>query len=174
MASRVLGGAEKKAAKPAGWQRRADPAAAGATVLIVIGAAFAMVGAIDLILLWMPSQFGEAAWEFGTLSRTFASVPMGGLGVVLVAYGLLRHDGLHPGWVRVAAVVVAVIAVLLVLGGALFGIAATSVIGQTPPQGLMAVRRATIKGAAEATIYTLAFATVAVMLWKSVRRVGGK
>jgi hypothetical protein len=140
---------------------------------MAVGTAFAIVGLTDLALLWWPLGFGDAIWEFGTLSGTLDRVPMPGLGIVLIVYGMLRHPRAHPGWVRGAAGVFAVAACLLVVSGLIYGTAAPEVLRHTPPEAVDALKRALVKGVVQLFVYTVAFALIALALWRGVYRRSG-
>jgi len=137
---------------------------------MVIGAAFALVGVIDLTLMWTPVRFGNPAWEFATLSRTFSNVPLTGLGLLLVALGLVRHPDWDGLWVRVAAGVFGLVTVLLVVLGVLYLTVLPAVIRETPVEGLDAVGNTVVKNGVEIVVYPIAFALIAVLLWRGVRK----
>jgi hypothetical protein len=101
-----------------------NPEALSVWLLAALGGAFAIVGLTDLALLWWPLGFGNAIWEFGTLSTTFDSVPMWGLGAGLIVFAVLRSARTRPIWVRVLAVA-CVVVVLIFLVFALVYVTAT-------------------------------------------------
>ena len=142
-----------------------------ALLLMAGGAAFAIVGLVDLTLLWLPLRFGNTSWEFGTLTQTFASIPMPALGVVLVAFGLARHPQWPAGLMRVLSVLLGVCTLILAGMGGLFAMAARMVVAQTPPEALDAIGRAIVKGGVEVTAYSLLLGGLAVMLWRGVEKV---
>jgi len=49
-----------------------------------------------LALLWYPLQFGSADWEFGTISAYLNGMPLGTLGLALLAAGAIGADGDEP------------------------------------------------------------------------------
>ena len=160
----------RRVKKSATYVRR-NPDGTSASLLTATGAAFAIVGLVDLALLWFPLRFGSPAWEFGTLSRTFDSLPMTGLGMAFVAFGLVRHPEWHPVWVRGAAILFALVTIGMVLLGVVYGLAAVVVVGQTPAEGLDALGRAILKNGVEIVVYSLVFGAIAVMLWRGVEKV---
>jgi hypothetical protein len=139
-------------------------------LLIVIGAVFAVVGIVDLTLLWTPLGFGNPAWEFTTLSQTFSNVPLTGLGIVLVAYGLVRHPKRGGMWCRGFAILSAVVVVLLVAMGILYLTVAPAVVRQTPVEGLDALGELLVKNGAEIVLYPIAFALISYVLWRGVKK----
>lgn len=56
---------------------------------VATGLTIAVVGWIDLVLLWLPLRIGDSNWEFGTLSTHFSSLPLGTIGVSLLAAGTI-------------------------------------------------------------------------------------
>jgi hypothetical protein len=148
-----------------------DADATSANLLMLIGAAFALVGIIDLTLLWTPLAFGNPAWEFTTLGQTFSNVPLSGLGVVLVGYALVRHPKRGGLWVRGFAVLSAAVALLLVAMGILYLTVVPAVVRQTPVEGLDALGDVLVKNGAEIVVYPVAFALISFVLWRSVTKV---
>jgi hypothetical protein len=64
-------------------------------VFFVLGAILAVVGGVNLVLLWIPYVSGRPEWEFGTAGTYLDIFPLSALGFVLlisasVALGLRR------------------------------------------------------------------------------------
>lgn len=160
--ARVLVSGEERPKK-----RLRDPEATSANLFVVVGAAFAMIGLVDLGLLWTPVRIGTPGWEFATVSRTFTNVPMTAFGLVLVTYGLIRHPARRPAWTRGAAVVFGVLALVLVAMGLLYALAVPAVINQAGPEAMEALKRAIIKNGIEIVVYPVVFGLVSIMLWRA-------
>lgn len=60
---------------------------------VVGGAALAIIGATDVALLWFPVRFGNAEWEFATVSATLESLPLAAFGFGLLAAGAIVRKG---------------------------------------------------------------------------------
>jgi hypothetical protein len=146
-----------------------NPQATVATLLAAVGVAFAVVGIVDLALLWYPLGFGNASWEFGTLSRTFDNVPMSGLGVVLVAAGVLLHPSVRPSWIRAGAIIFGCAALLMISLAVVYATAVPAVIQDAPPEVMGALKRAVVKNGVQILAYTIMFAAAAALLWRTVR-----
>ena len=147
-----------------------DAEATSALLVITIGLAFALVGLIDLALLWTPLGFGSPMWEFTTLSQTFSNWPLTGLGLLLAAYGLVRHPGTGGLWAAVAAVVFALVALVLAVMAVLYITVVPTVLRAAPVQGVQVMGRAVYKVLAEAVIYPIVFGAIATILWRGLKR----
>ena len=70
-----------------------------------LGLVLAIVGGVDIALRWYPLAFRSTEWEFGTISVTFASLPLFSIGLIgLLASFLAR--GVRPGVVAMSVVFV--------------------------------------------------------------------
>lgn len=161
---------EDSSAQKAPKYVRRDPDATSATLLAAIGIAFTVVGLTDLALLWLPVQLGNAAWEFATVSRTFDNLPLTGLGLVLLAYGVVRHPARDARWVRGAAALFVAAAVLLLAVGLLYALASLAVLREMPAQGFDALGRAIVKNGVQIVVYPTVFAGMAVALWRGISK----
>jgi hypothetical protein len=147
-----------------------DAEATSALLVITIGLAFALVGLIDLALLWTPLGFGSPAWEFATLSQTFSNWPVTGLGLLLAVYGLVRHPNTGAVWAAVAVIVFALVAVALAAMAVLYLTVVPTVLRNAPVEGVQVMGRAVYKVAAEAVIYPIVFGAIAIILWRGLKR----
>jgi hypothetical protein len=137
---------------------------------MILGAAFLLVGLVDLVLLWIPMRMDSVAWEFATVGRTLDGLPMPVLGIGLLAYGASRHPRLGLRSLRGFAGMFAFLAVVLAVLAGLFGTLVPAVLRQTPIEALEGVRRGVIRHAVQAVVYPLAFFGIALILWRSGRR----
>jgi hypothetical protein len=78
-------------------------------VLLALGLALAVVGAVDVALLWFPARWASVDWEFGTVSATIEGMPLVTLGLGLLTASVLARGS------RTGAVVVAVVLFLFAL-----------------------------------------------------------
>lgn len=145
-----------------------DPKATGYSLLVAIGLALTVVGLVDLVLLWLPFRFENAAWVFGTVTQTFDSVPTVGLGALLLTYGLVRHPDTGARTVRVASIVSLGIALVLLLAGLRYVAAVPSVFAEAPAQSIDSLRRSVIQNAVEMAVYVVACLYTAGLLWRGV------
>lgn len=147
-----------------------DPRATGASLFVVVGLALTAIGVVDLALLWSPLGFGDAIWEFGTLSRTLDGVPLPALGLALTIYGLVMHPRAWPVWVRVFAVLFAATALALIVLALIWGTAVPEVLRQTPAEALGTLKRSIVKSVVQFAAYSLASGVMAWLLWRGARR----
>lgn len=148
--------------------RYRDPAVTEGSLFFAIGSALAVVGVIDLSLVWFPMQLGTAGWEFAAVSRTFTNAPMTMVGLVLMAFGLVRR-GTRPTMVRRMSVLFAALSLVLVAMGMLFALAAPAVLAQAAGgAAASALKRAIFKNGVEIVVYPVMLLTVAAILWRAV------
>lgn len=144
--------------------------AATAQIPIILGAAFLIVGLVDLILLWIPMRMDSVAWEFATVGRTLDGLPMPALGIGLLAYGASRHPRMGLRSLRGFAGMFAFLTLVLAVLAGLFATLAPAVLSQTPIEALAGARRGVIRHAVQAVVYPLAFFGLTLILWRSGRR----
>jgi len=155
-----------------GRKRLRDREGASTGILRALAVTFLAIGFVDLILLWFPTQLGNAAWEFATVSRTLDSLPMLAMGVGLYAFGVAFDSKTSARAASGAAAGSAILMVAVILAGALYGTAAPVVLGGAPVEAMVGVRRALIKGTIQLVAYTALFAAIALTLWKRLRGSG--
>lgn len=145
-----------------------DADATAGNLFVAIGAALTVVGLVDIGLLWFPMQLGTAGWEFATVSRTFTNAPMTMVGLVLMAFGLVRRRT-RPAMVKRVAVVFAGLSFVLVAMGMLFGLAAPAVLSQVSgEEAVGALKRAMVKNGIEIVVYPTVLLVIAAILWNAV------
>jgi len=144
------------------------PDVTAGNLFVAIGSGLAVVGLVDIGLLWFPMQGGSPGWEFAAVSRTFTNAPMTLVGLVLIAFGLVRR-GTRPEVIRGAAVAFAALAFILVAIGMLFAMAAPAVLFQTTTGvATEALKRAIVKNGVEIVVYPTVLVGIAVILWRGV------
>jgi hypothetical protein len=64
-----------------------------------LGAAFLILGLVDVTLTWIPAQFGSPEWEFGSYTATLNNLPIVllGLGLLMLAAFLTSSRALLAG-----------------------------------------------------------------------------
>lgn len=147
-----------------------DREATSASLLMALGAAFAIVGLVDLALLWRPLALGNPVWEFGTVSGTFDNVPIGALGITLVTFGLIRHPRRSAVWLRVAAALFGVVTLGLLGLGVVYALATPAVLTQAAPQTMVVLRGTILKNVVELIAYVLAFGVMTLVAWRGAAK----
>ena len=72
-----------------------------------LGVIAALVGLTDFGLVWVPPDFGNAEWEFGTISAAVDGLPLATVGL-----GLLGAASVFRGW-RGVSLVIGVLGLIL-------------------------------------------------------------
>jgi hypothetical protein len=153
-----------------------------APILIVAGLLFAMAGWVDVALFYYPPRFGEAEWEFGIIAQTFDAMPLPTLGIVLLALGIRARGG-SIVWSRGLAVILAVVALLCLAALVLFALDIPLALkamqrastGPNPQQGALmssGIKRVMAKVILFSVCYAIAFAWMAVKMWRVPRHAG--
>lgn len=140
-----------------------------AWLLATLGTAFALVGLVDLTLLWIPTRFQSVAWEFATIGRTFDGLPLTVLGLGLVAYGGSLHPRMGDGWIRSFAVLFGLITLILAFLSILLATAVPAVLRETPAETVEGVRQALVRSGVQAVVYPLAFGILTAVFWRADR-----
>jgi hypothetical protein len=137
----------------------------GWTFLMLIGAAFALVGGTDLAVAWIPQAFGNPEWEFGTVSSTLDGMPVFALGLALVLTAAVA--GRERRLARTIAVVFLLLAVAIVGMAVLYvtvvPLALRSIADPTIKQGLM---KAIVKSLTQAVVYPTVFTWLGIKAWR--------
>ena len=127
-----------------------------------MGLVFTLVGLLDLALAWYPVQFGNPQWEFGTVSRTYDTLPITALGLAL-----LLGSGVARGarwWVRTVGVVLLALGLVVAAGLVLYALniplALTSVAGDALAS--LGIKRAIVKALGQGVLYAGVFVVLGI------------
>ncbi len=181
-APRVLALKERREAAP----RLLPPSGVAglAPLLLAAGGVLAAVGLLDLGLLYVPSHFGSAEWEIGTLSQTLDALPLTTVGLALLALGVRARGGSRL-WTRAFATLLASVAVLCLVAlvllaldipPALAAVRRAAAHGSTAQLALVSsgLKRGIGKAALFAICYALAYGWMAVTMWRVPRSTAGE
>jgi hypothetical protein len=94
-------------ASPDGW-----------SALGLIGAAFLLLGLLDIALGWYPTAFGNLEWEFGTISGSLNALAIPMLGVYLMLASAVARGDRRMG--RMVAVIMGVLLITLLALGVVY------------------------------------------------------
>jgi hypothetical protein len=152
-------------------ERRADQRHTGADAawrfLIWVGLALALVGWADVTLTWYPPRWASLEWELGTISSTFDALPLGTLGLAMVAAGLVARG--HARAARVEAIVVAVITLALAVMLVMFLLDVPPALRIVNPAVRAALKKSLVKTGFIAVLYIVTYAAMTRWLWKASR-----
>lgn len=147
----------------------ADPAPeVGWYLLGGLGLVFALVGGLDILLAWYPSNFGSAEWKFATVTTTLMSFPLFSLGLVLLTGAAMGRG--RRSLMRVMAIVLVVV-VVVVLGCAMLYLPqiSTALASVKDPTIKIGVERAVLKTTVQLVMYPVVLAWIAWLAWKQYR-----
>ena len=132
-----------------------------------IGAALALAGGTDLLLVWYPTAFGRPEWEFATLVQAFAGLPLVSIGFA----GLLGAAlALGRRWLIVTmAVVLLVGAVVLLLALMLFLTDVTLALRASEGLAKTGIKKAVFKTLMLGVIFGGAYAAAGVVALRHIR-----
>jgi hypothetical protein len=130
-----------------------------------IGVVFTFVGGLDLLLTWYPPRFGNAEWEFGTVSASLDGLPVLTLGLALTL-GAAAARGQR--WLlRSLTIVLLILATLIGVWAVLYAtnipIALQAV---TDPSIRTGLKKAIAKAAGQSVLYPVAFVWLAIVSWR--------
>lgn len=135
------------------------------SVLAWIGFALFVVAGVDVILTWVPTNFGNVEWEFGTVTSSFNGLP-----TVTIGLGLWLGASIFAGRRKTALALSGAfwaIGVLIVAAGILYA-PTVPVALDTVPEGAVrgGLQKAIAKSSVQAILYPVVYAVVG---WKGFR-----
>jgi hypothetical protein len=135
-------------------------------IIQIVGLVFLIVGMLEAVSTWFPSNFGEPEWELGTTSYFFDTVPLAGLGLALL---LGSAVALGRKWqLRFWAVLCLLLAVFMLLALILYATVlplAFTVVHN--PVALTTIKKAALKTGVQALFYPFALLWLAGAGWKA-------
>jgi hypothetical protein len=138
---------------------------AGWYFLGLVGVAFALVGGVDLLVAWIPQNFGSPEWEFGTVSQTLDGMPVFALGLGIMLSVAVLDDrrlvirSLAALFLALGAAIVA----MAILYATVMPLALQAVPDPVIKQGLI---KAAVKAGTQAVVYTTVFVLLGLKAWR--------
>lgn len=132
-----------------------------------IGLAFMLVGGMDFVLTWLPPDFGNREWEYGTVTASFNGLP-----ILLLGLGLLitASERLDRRWWGTLGVVGALGLLLWVLAGfALWAMNISLALQTVPDNLLLGVQRALAKTMVQSVVYSVLLAYLVRKAWLAAK-----
>lgn len=142
------GGPKKPAPDPmTGW-----------SLLWWMGWTFLVIGLLNVILIWIPLQLGNAEYEFGSAANALDSMPLPVMGLVFV-FASSRARGRETGAV-VAQVVAMLLALLVLTMGTLYWLnVPVALKAVQEPMIRFGLKKSILKVSTQTVLYPLALAT---------------
>ena len=137
------------------------------TFVVALGIAISIVGWTDLVLLWFPLHFVSPEWRFGTISGHFDGMPLGTLGLTILAVGLLGKGWRIPALVMVT--LLALVALDLLVISIIYLRDAPVALQSTPSEMQSVLKKAMLKAGVFAVTYTCFYAWLAWFLWQKTK-----
>jgi len=138
--------------------------------LAALGVVFVVVGGVDALLVWFPTSFGQADWEFGTVTAGLNGLPLPLVGVALVLGDALMNG--KRVVVRVVAVLLLVLAAMILAMGVLYATdipLALRAVGPGESVARLGVEKSMFKTISQLVSYPTGLIIVGVMAWRSTR-----
>jgi hypothetical protein len=131
------------------------------------GWVFLLAGLTDIGLAWIPLRLGNAEWEFGTISRSFDSLPLPFLGAALImAAGIAQGK---RWWARLGVIVIAVIGVWSLFCGVIYGLNVPLALRSVnQPEVLFGLKKSIFRTSLQVALYA---SSSGVMAWLGIRAV---
>ena len=136
-------------------------------VVAVMGAMLGVVGWIDLGLLYVPQRFGNAQWEFGTISATFNALPLATLSTAALVTASLFAGWRR--WVGVLTMFVGLVTLLLVGLTALYVLDIPVLLQGATPEIRPILLKSIAKTSAFALVYVAAYVWLGLACWRTLR-----
>ena len=134
-------------------------------VLGVVGWAFLLVGAADLVLTFAPPRFGNPEWEFGTISAALNGMPVPFLGLGLVTARAIAVGSAIS--LRIIAIGCMMLGVALLALGAVYGLTLPlAAKGFEVPTLEIGLKRAMSKSLVQLLVYSVVSFWLGVRSWK--------
>src|SRR5574341_375596 len=130
-----------------------------------IGLVFCGVGGLDLLLTWYPMQFGNAEWEFGTVSATLDGLPLFTMGLALLIGSSVARG---QRWLVQTLAIVLVVMAVLVLAAAVLYVTNVPIALRAVSQPVIqtGLKKAIVKAAGQSVLYPLAYLWIARLAWR--------
>jgi hypothetical protein len=126
-----------------------------------VGFVFAVVAGADLALAWYPLAFGDAEWEFGTVTTVFNGLPL-----LAVGLGLLFAGGVARGrvWVvRIASGLLLAVALVILAALALYASTLSTALSTVDPGLKGGLIKGIVRTGLQGLLYPVAF------IWMGLR-----
>lgn len=145
-------------------ERAATGSHRGWLALAGLGAVLTLVALVDMLLVWYPLGFGNTAWEFGVVDQSFSGLPlltMGLAGLMVAGVGGRSRAG-----VVAVGVVTMILGLALLSAYALYLLSVPVVLGMTPPEVSIGVKKAIVKTSVMALAFSGTYLVASVLAFR--------
>ncbi|MBI1722498.1 MAG: hypothetical protein HYR48_01155 [Gemmatimonadetes bacterium] len=134
-----------------------------------LGFVFALVGGLDVALIWYPLNFGSPEWEFGTVTASLDGLPLPVMGMALVLASAVARGVRWPA--RIVAILLAALATLILAGGILYltDVPIALLALREQPVARQGVMKALVKTSLQLTAYPAVMFWIAAKAWAHTR-----
>jgi hypothetical protein len=133
------------------------------------GLLFFIVGTTDIGLLLYPAFFGNAQWEFGTVTNFLNGLPATTIGLAMVAASALARDRVRSA--RLSAMIMGLFALLVIVGSVLYLTVVPIALRESSPNALvlLGIKKSIVKTTVQALVYPVVLIAMAVVVWRRAR-----
>lgn len=133
-----------------------------------VGLTFLIIGGFDFALTWVPTNFGNREWAFGTVTQSFNGLPIVVLGLGLLLASSILTDRTWLAWV--AAIGAFGLLVWVLVGAVIWSMTVSIALSSTPEEVLLGIKKAIAKTAMQSVLYSV---LLGYMTWRAVGAVRG-
>lgn len=129
------------------------------------GLLLTVVSGADIVLTWVPTEFGNPEWEFGTVTASFNGLISVALGCALVLVGLRDRAG--PRTLKAASLLLLAAALLVAAAAALYGLSVPVALGSVSDAPIrLGLQKAIAKTVFQSVAFPIAFLYMARVAWR--------
>ncbi|HJU75731.1 MAG TPA: hypothetical protein VJ717_18450 [Gemmatimonadaceae bacterium] len=140
----------------------------GWLALGAVGVLFLVVGLTDLVLAWTPPRFGNADWEFGTVTAMFNNLPVPSMGVGLALAATSALESVRGQ--RVVGGVALLLVIWSLVGAVFFALTLPLALGAiNEPGPRQALMTSTVKTGVQIVVYTVFYVWAVRFAWVRAR-----
>jgi hypothetical protein len=120
-------------------------------------------------LLLYPAFFGNAQWEFGTVTNFLNGLPATTIGLAMVAASALARDRVRSA--RLSAMIMGLFALLVIVGSVLYLTVVPIALRESSPNALvlLGIKKSIVKTTVQALVYPVVLIAMAVVVWRRAR-----
>ena len=123
---------------------------------------------MDVGLVWYPAAFGNAGWEFGSVTAALNGLPLPLMGLALILSGSLAMG--RPWQARVVVILGLLLALGTLAGGVLYGLTVPLALKSVAdPIALSGLRKAILRSVVQLLVYPPIVLYLVWRAWRTMR-----